>query len=139
LQKNILLTKPNSTNYRGYWFRGFFKVPTTGIYNFIATVDDSALIYFSPTPGSTNLTQQILINQICSWQQWRDQYSNPNTCSTVRSQDLNLTAGNYHYVEAYWYQGVGSGYFTVISTNISIDMNICKLQPSHWQSTPSKS
>jgi hypothetical protein len=93
--------------------RGFYKAPYTGTYNFILTADDNAQAYINLTPGSTNLSAQVLINNVCQYMYWRDPYNNLQPCDTVRSVDLSLTAGSYYYIEAYWYNGGGSGHISL--------------------------
>lgn len=94
--------------YEGNVFQGYFKAPATASYRFYMTCDDVCQLYL----GNSNLnTSDIsLIHQEYSWSYYRSYFTFAGQHITPW---INLTMGDYYYIEAKHIQYSGADHVSV--------------------------
>ena len=101
-----------TTQFTAYHVRGYFVAPRTGVYNFRLSGDDNAEFWLNPTAGSTDRTQLVMENYLCSQKNLRN-YNYPwqNCDYMIRSANITLQAGSAYYYELYAYNKLYEGHF----------------------------
>ena len=92
----------------GNIYTGYFKAPTTARYRFYMTCDDYCLLNFGNEPMNPNNVTKIL--EFTHWTSYRNYF---NIARNRISSWVNLTQGEFYFIDARHIQGAGGDHFTV--------------------------
>lgn len=108
--------------YSGYIYSGYFKAPATARYRFYISCDDEAEVYFSSVNGSPQ--DKTLIYRSPFVTSYRGYL---RVDGRTKTEWLNLTQGEYYYLEVRMIQYTGGDHLSV-----AVEIEDPTITPGHF-------